>query len=329
MKFMIPDGKSQGLYSFVELSHQAYRVYKHKIPAHIKMERHKYNLLRSNVLKSNKELNSSNYMAEEKIDGAYSAMRIGEHGSSMTGRRESVNGGSIPYTYKMPHLAIIKSKKYAGSVVIGETFHSKGASFLAGILNSLPGNAYRTQTEHGLMKFYPFDIKTLKIHGKTVKLDSYADKRKVLDELISTFDNQHIKKVRRTINNKPAFYSKIISNGGEGIVLKNVKDNQEPWYKIVATDIADLKITGYTEGTGRLKDKGIGALVLQDQSGKYKVNVGTGLSDELRFHIYQNPKEYIGKIAKVEYRKQTKQSLVAPRFQGFHISKVTPDNMAG
>lgn len=86
---------------------------------------------------------------------------------------------------------------------------------------------------------------------------------------------------------------------------------------------ADLLVIGGTEGTGKYANT-LGALNVIYKGNV--VGVGSGLSDELRHRIWNNPTKYIGKIATVQFFEQTQDadgnvSIRFPVFKCFRDDK--------
>jgi ATP-dependent DNA ligase len=91
---------------------------------------------------------------------------------------------------------------------------------------------------------------------------------------------------------------------------------------------ADLRVTGFTEGTGKYMGK-IGSLVVESADGKVRTSVGTGLSDEQRSLDFV--KEFKSKIVSVKYnalisdKKTDTKSLFLPVFIEVRTDKDTAD----
>lgn len=88
----------------------------------------------------------------------------------------------------------------------------------------------------------------------------------------------------------------------------------------------DIRCTGVEEGSGRNKGT-LGALAC-DYKG-YKVNVGSGFSDEDRKRMWQHPENIIGKIVTVKYKEETKNkdggiSIQFPVFETIRFDKNEP-----
>lgn len=86
--------------------------------------------------------------------------------------------------------------------------------------------------------------------------------------------------------------------------------------KVKVMNDCDLKIIGLTEGDGKFKGM-LGAFVV-DYKGN-SVGVGTGISDEIRKAVWQNPDAYIGQVIKVSYFEETqnKDGVLSIRFPSF------------
>ncbi len=100
------------------------------------------------------------------------------------------------------------------------------------------------------------------------------------------------------------FYHEVLGRGGEGIILK---DGNGEWeakrvkhqVKMKLEKDIDLRIVDVVEGTG--KNAGVlGALVLETDDGKLRVNVGTGFSDKQREEFWNKRNELIGKICTIK-----------------------------
>lgn len=123
------------------------------------------------------------------------------------------------------------------------------------------------------------------------------------------------------------FYNSCISNGEEGTVLKNINSVWVPKRtkdlgKLKAEEEADLVITGWKEGKGRLIGQ-VGSLDCETSDRLLKVNV-SGFTDDVRLKLDSS---VIDKIITVRYNKKiqdkkTKEwSLYLPRFVCFRDDK--------
>jgi len=122
-----------------------------------------------------------------------------------------------------------------------------------------------------------------------------------------------------------------IKGGYEGIMIKDPKapytcKRSSAWLKVKPFIEVTLKVVGVEEGKPGTKNVGkLGALVCEGtDSGKHiRVNVGGGLSDNLRAEVWDDPKSAIGQLVEVHADAITKSkdsdtwSLRFPRFKCF------------
>ena len=129
---------------------------------------------------------------------------------------------------------------------------------------------------------------------------------------------------RRTVT---ADYSEIIkihdeyvALGYEGAMIKIINapykfGRGHEVMKLKAFHDVDLKIKELLEGTGKHIDK-LGSVVVEFKG--VDVQVGSGFSDDLRESVWNNPKDFIGRIIEVRYQEVTPDgSLRFPTFVCF------------
>jgi ATP-dependent DNA ligase len=136
-----------------------------------------------------------------------------------------------------------------------------------------------------------------------------------------------------TIKVAQDLYQEKLAEGEEGIILKDPEGHWEDkrvkhQVKMKAELEADLRVTGFTEGTGKYAGK-IGSLMVESADGKVKTSVGTGLSDEQRSLDFV--KEFQSKIVAVKYnalisdKKTGESSMFLPVFIEVREDKDTAD----
>ena len=157
-----------------------------------------------------------------------------------------------------------------------------------------------------------------------------SDKVKLIDKKFVNLDNDEGKEVFKNFNNQ------AIINGYEGIMIKDPESFYEckrstTWLKLKPVIEISLKVTSYEEGSGRNVGK-LGALIAEgEDSGKYfKLNIGSGFSDEQREIFWNKKKLLIGQIIEIRADSISKSqdgdywSLRFPRFKcfrGFEINE--------
>jgi len=134
-----------------------------------------------------------------------------------------------------------------------------------------------------------------------------------------------------------AYYNKIVARGGEGVILKNPNHVYEckrskNWIKLKEVNDCDLIITGWYPGEGK-REGLIGGFYCEDSSGKVKVKVGAGFTDNDLKELSQNLDSQIGKVCAIQYNviindKNDNWSLFLPRFIEIRNDKDTADDMS-
>jgi len=132
------------------------------------------------------------------------------------------------------------------------------------------------------------------------------------------------------------YYKKVVEKGGEGVILKNPNHVYEckrskNWIKLKEVNECDLIVKGFYPGEGK-REGLIGGFICEDSSGKVKVKIGSGFTDEDLKELSKHPDYYINKIVAVQYNviindKNGNWSLFLPRFVEIRSDKDTADNL--
>jgi hypothetical protein len=101
-----------------------------------------------------------------------------------------------------------------------------------------------------------------------------------------------------------------LDQGDEGLILRQLHKSGKfyVWLKVVPKKQADVRITGFKEGAGRLKGT-LGSIQTKHGS------VGSGFDDELRDKLWADRASLMGTIIQVEYREVTEAGKL--RFPAF------------
>lgn len=135
------------------------------------------------------------------------------------------------------------------------------------------------------------------------------------------------------------YFNKMLSDGKEGIILKNLKNN--PWenkrsknmLKFKALLEADMQIIGYKDGEGKFAGQ-VGSIEVASSDRKVEVNI-SGFSDEVRMDITNRKNELMNSIVSVKYNERIKSkekgrqnldSLFLPRFGEFRLDKTVANS---
>jgi DNA ligase-1 len=160
------------------------------------------------------------------------------------------------------------------------------------------------------------------------------DRKAFLNQRIATAHAKERLKYLKQVRYEPALqpseealkesHDRWVSQGYEGIMIKDsesVYQFKRDWsvmkYKVFFD--ADCEIIALQEGTGKHSGK-LGSFLV-DYKG-VEVNVGSGLTDELRESIWKDPDSHVGRIIEVRYQEETTDgSLRFPTFVCFRNDK--------
>lgn len=230
--------------------------------------------------------NSSDWVVVEKYDGVRLVMYVQEDGTAFLGRNKSKKTGQ--YSDKslcLPHLDV-KFPSLAGTVIDGEVMFSGdyidlGPGRTTNTLNATSAlvncgheKSVALQTEFGFLEFYAFDI--MKVQGVDVRSFEWRVRREILKQVVDLMGNLYIhleQVVKGTPEEKEAFYSKIINNGGEGVMYKDSlalyceKATSRPvsWVKRKVRYTGDGFITDFIPGEAGFSNM-VGSLVISVNS---------------------------------------------------------------
>ena len=267
-------------------------------------------------------MKSGFYVAEEKIDGA---RYLGVDGRLFSRQTSGKTGMPVEKTDNVPHIVQELSAIPAGTVLDGEIHYpGQGVASVTSIMGALPKKAIERQALNPI-KYKVFDI--LHYNGSDVTTFPWNERRKILERV---YDNhlkrsKHISLSRVYTGDKYDFLSRIIDDGGEGIMLKNItgkyhqgKRPEHNWYKIKRNITSDVIIMGFEPGNGKYKGL-IGSIIfgLYDRPGGevHKVGACSGMDDAMRVKMSKSPAAFLGKVIEVSAMETTSSgALRHPQF---------------
>lgn len=164
---------------------------------------------------------------------------------------------------------------------------------------------------HRLAQYHIYDI----------PMDApFKERMKALELLRYTLNGSSVVVVETIIVNNHQemleYNEKKVAEGYEGIMLRNLDSPYEykrskHLQKVKEFEDAEFKITGVSEGTGKLRGHA-GAFICTTESGsEFKAKLKGKLSDLKKY--WENPNECIGKLLTVQFQGYTNKSSV-PRF---------------
>jgi DNA ligase-1 len=275
----------------------------------------------------NKSLESIQYpvLAEPKLDGVRCICRVENNEPTFWSRdgKPFVNFAELEDE--------VRSLNLGNCILDGEIMASNG-TFDSTISRARSHRGVNTYIGY---KYHLFDY-----------LDDFSDfsssfyvhqlkerKTQLYDKVINNDALKYITEVPyMQINNSAelAYQHMVYTNlNYEGTMIKPIhsfyhQGRNQDWKKIKPFHTADLLITEMTEGTGKCSGM-MGRLQcygLLEDGRNVKCEVGTGFSDALRKHMWENQHEYLGKFCEVQYQEVTKDmSLRFPSFKRMRLDK--------
>lgn len=165
----------------------------------------------------------------------------------------------------------------------------------------------------------------------------YKRRRAVAEELFNAVDFKYFELlpllyVGEDTSKITEILEEEVANGEEGIMINDYNALYEfkrtnALLKCKKFNSLDLEVVGMEEGSGKYTGT-LGAFVCEYKGSE--VRVGSGLTDDLRKEIWQNPEKYLNSIIEVSYFEETKDStgklsLRFPTFKDFRPDKTEPN----
>lgn len=298
-------------------------------------------------------LKSSDYAAEEKIDGCHYLV-IGFRFFSTEG---------VEKTHNYPHLRdFFKSLQMANIILDGEiNYPGKTSQFCTRVTGAGSDVAISFQNDYTPIHYTMWDMLRTP-RGTWLLNEPYWKRRKLLEEFYDRFIRgtslqQYVHLTDYRVKDKKEYFDELIMSGREGIVLKRLdsayimgKKPMWQWMKLKQEDEADLFITGFDESTVKYSGNNIenwqywrevngvlipvtkyyylgwiGAIELSAYVNNEVRTICTcsGIDESLREELSKNRNNYIGRVVKISFMEKTEAGIPRhPRFKQFHESKL-------
>jgi hypothetical protein len=279
------------------------------------------------------ELFTPENVVTAKIDGSAAIYDLLKDKFEISSYRTTKEGKPIIHTERLRGAKagdkISLPKELQGTVLRGEIFGTKDnkaitAQQVGGILNATIANSLARQKENNIkMRNLIYNISS---YGKKpVSVNTPYDERlKMIKNVLKYLpkDEFELPETARTPQAQSALWNSVTSGQNpltnEGIVSWPAKGGIAT--KVKTYPEADVWVTGFVPGTGKFKDKGIGALLYAlEKDGPAVGKVGTGFDDLTRADIFNDPDSYIGRKIRIRAQEQFPSGAYrAPAFLSFH-----------
>jgi len=246
-----------------------------------------------------------NQVLAPKIDGAHNTfiLRPGKRIDVYSYRKSRKSDNRIDHSYRTELYKVISPKELGNTVVRGELFIPKTESYVTGgVLNANVFKSRDKQKTLGKLENVIFDV--VKYKGKDVEDRPYRDKLEMLKAINALVPELKLPELATTSKAKTKLYNQIANNKhsqtNEGVVVYNL-DKSVPTKAKKIQDY-DVEVTGtFPASTGSKYDgNAVGGFLGQFEGKGPEIRVGGGLSDKLRQEMYNDPKKFVGRYARVK-----------------------------
>lgn len=257
-----------------------------------------------------------------KIDGALGLMKfLDDRAEVMSHRQRKDTGEPIIHTERIaPELLDREDvpEELSGRTLEGEIYATRDGEVLepqelSGLLNSAVDRARKKTGEEDIdWKMAVFDV---------LPRDMSDEKKEKIIETAQSFADNFVQKMPEATDPETARELMEDVVGGkhplssEGVVFQTPEGKKK--YKPFQEH--DVVVKGFTPGQGRLEDS-IGAIEYAlSPEGEVAGRVGTGLSDQMRKQISEDPEQWAGRVARIKAQQQYPSGAFrAPVLLGFH-----------
>jgi ATP-dependent DNA ligase len=256
------------------------------------------------------------YVVEEKKDGFSYICDGGRFFSRKLSEAKGSEGMPIEKTDHVPHLAdaLRAIAEVCDADIHGELYKPGGTSDdVTKIMGCLEDNAVFKQTDNAQKLHYMIhDIR--RWYGKDTTKLPWIVRRSLLwvyyDRFISGTPLDQYVHLSELLPDALTSFHKIVSSGGEGIMIKDTmgiyipgKKPANNWIKCKKEVTLDAVIMGFNNGgSGKNADlfKSI-QVGLWDGTGLVHIgDIHSGISDELRKRMHEDRSSYVGRVVEVD-----------------------------
>jgi DNA ligase-1 len=284
----------------------------------------------------------SDIYCEEKYDGVRVIALVKNSGKDVTFFTRAFNELDPKCLSKIS--SEIK-KVFANSGLLGEWFFDGELTDLdrksvSGKVNQILKGTAKSDIDSSFL-FNIFDLEEADTLVKGKGTITYSIRRDTLEGVLSECDENSSLRLGTmykvtTKEEILEMYKRIVSQGGEGVIVKNDHlyecKRSKNWVKLKEVNECDLKITGWYPGEGK-REGFIGGFICTDSSETLHVKIGSGFTDHDLAELSTDPDSLKGRIIAVNYNvtitdKFGNRSLFLPRFIELRHDKSEADDMS-
>jgi ATP-dependent DNA ligase len=193
-------------------------------------------------------MNDEKYIAEKKLDGSRYLLYLEEKSRLLSRRISTVTKTYVDKTDNCPHLTTNIPEIFWGTILDGEVTHPhrEKSDETTSIMGCDPATAVEKQKQIGWLKYTAYDI--LKYKGVDIRNQPLNIRKAYLKKFIAELNSllPIIEHTSYPASQSKQLYENIISNDGEGIMLKDLlAPYGQGWYKVKKSITQDVFVIGY------------------------------------------------------------------------------------
>lgn len=272
---------------------------------------------------------------QPKVDGAHTIFHLKSNGLNRVYSYRNRKGDDSPieHTHQVPEIRDMEVPKELNNTVLrGELYAQKDgrpvpAEEIGGMLNSGFLKSRETQKVKGSLKPYIFDI--VKFNGEDFQNKPYREKLEKIKLIEKSLPKLKAAETAFTADEKRELLELIKKNKHpdtkEGVVEWDLDAPTGNPRKLKLRDSHDVVIRDIfpaEDKEGRPKQEAGGFRYSWSPKGKIVGSVGTGFTKEKRIDMFQNPDDYIGRIARIKAQEVFNSGAMrAPSFYTMDVEK--------
>lgn len=221
----------------------------------------------ANSLKDINDIENTEYVAQEKLDGHRAELHYKDGINRFFSRRINKKGVNEENTDKVPYLRDL-DLGFEGETILDGELILKGSHSDSNLVQKVLGSTAERATElyknNVELEYRVFDI--LLYNGQPQYNKTYLERLSLLQSLknlniVKTYTNSpKYEHLFQRVTSYKELFDKVTKNGGEGIMLKKLDsryDNKrnDDWLKVKTEYTVDLVIMGFTEPKKEYKGK--------------------------------------------------------------------------
>lgn len=238
---------------------------------------------------------------EPKLDGWRLVAHRWDAGVRVYGGRNSSD-----YTGQLPYLERELLELPVGTALDGEIVAGAGWGSVQSVMTS--AGAHAPNDASPALTFFVFDI--LRIGETFTRFNPWIERRRLLEELMSRFDLEHVKLVPAVLDEPTPtrLLGRLLAEGFEGAVAKAIDspylgDRHPTWLKVKYEATDEARIIGFKEGSGsRAGTHGAFEIEMLDEEGNPSgIRTRCKIQDTIHAAVNANPGAWLDAIIEVKH----------------------------